>query len=110
MSDGWHVVASRGDLADEGAYNEDKFAVLLSPAGLPLIGAAIQLSSLPLRGKPPPSSGRGMHYTLDGSILDVWQWRASHGGPSGHIDNCARRWAASPMRPTRAKATLRAGG
>jgi hypothetical protein len=85
---GWHVVASRGDLADESAYNEDKFAVLLSPAGLPLLGAAIHLSGVPLHGRPAPSSGRGMHYTLDGSILDVWQWRASHGGPTGHIDNC----------------------
>jgi hypothetical protein len=85
---GWHVVASRSDLADENVYNEDKFAVLLSPAGLPLIGAAIHLSGVPLSGRPPPSSGRGMHYTLDGSILDVWQWRASHGGPTGHIDNC----------------------
>src|SRR5690349_17507364 len=35
---GWQVVASRSDLADESVYNEDKFAVLLSPAGLPLIG------------------------------------------------------------------------
>ena len=85
---GWHVVASRSDLADEDAYNEDKFAVLLSPAGLPLLGAAIHLSGLPISGRPPPASGRGLHYTLDGSILDVWQWRASHGGPSGHIDNC----------------------
>ena len=86
--DGWHVVASRGDLVDESVYNEDKFAVLLSPGGLPLIGAAIHLSVVPLLGRPPASSGRGMHYTLDGSILDVWQWRASHGGPNGHIENC----------------------
>ena len=86
--DGWQVVASRSDLADESVYNEDKFAVLLSPAGLPLIGAAIHLSGAPLTGRPAAPSGRGMHYTLDGSILDVWQWRASHGGPSGHIDNC----------------------
>ena len=86
--EGWHVVATRDDLADENVYNEDKFAVLLSPGGLPLIGAAIHLSGAPLAGKPAASSGRGMHYTLDGSILDVWQWRASHGGPGGHIDNC----------------------
>ncbi len=85
---GWQVVASRSDLADESVYNEDKFAVLLSPAGMPLIGAAIHLSGAPLAGRPPTSSGRGMHYTLDGSILDVWQWRASHEGASGHIDNC----------------------
>jgi hypothetical protein len=84
--DGWHVVASQSDLADESVYHEDKFAVLLSPPGLPLIGAAIHLSNIPLAGKPASSSGRGMHYTLDGSILDVWQWRA--GGLSGYIENC----------------------
>ena len=86
--DGWRIASTRDDLADENVYNEDKFAVLLSPAGLPLIGAAIHLSSAPIAGRPAASSGRGLHYTLDGSILDVWQWRASHGGPLGHIDNC----------------------
>jgi hypothetical protein len=86
--DGWQVAASRADLVDENVYNEDKFAVLLSPGGFPLLGAAIHLSKFPLAGKPASSSGRGLHYTTDGSVLDVWEWRASHGGPGGHIDNC----------------------
>lgn len=85
---GWHVAGSRDDLEDENIYNEDKFAVLLSSGGLPLIGAAIHLSLVPLAGRPNSSSGRGLHYTLDGTVLDVWQWRASHGGQSGQIDNC----------------------
>jgi hypothetical protein len=42
---------------------------------------------------------------LDGSIADVWQWRASHGGPSGHIDNCH---FGGPADPTRAQAEGRA--
>ena len=62
--DGWRVASTREDLADENVYNEDKFAVLLSPAGLPLIGAAIHLASAPIAGKPAASSGRGLHYTL----------------------------------------------
>lgn len=86
--EGWRVASTREDFADESVYNEDKFAVLLSPPGLPLIGAAIHLSSAPVAGRPAASSGRGLHYTLDGTTLDVWQWRASHGGPGGHIDNC----------------------
>jgi hypothetical protein len=86
--DGWHVAATRADLADENVYNEDKFAVLLSPSIFPLIGAAIHLSRFPLADKPGGSSARGLHYTSDGSIIDVWQWRASHEGPGGHIDNC----------------------
>ena len=85
---GWHVASTRSDLADESVYNEDKFAVLLSPSVFPLIGAAIHLANVPLSGKPAASSGRGLHYTPDGSILDVWQWRASHQGAGGHVDNC----------------------
>ena len=86
--DGWRVASSRPDLADEDVYHEDKFAVLLSPSAFPIIGAAIHLSVRPLQGKPAGSTGRGLHYTLDGSILDVWQWRAAHEGADGHIDNC----------------------
>src|SRR5262245_51725953 len=86
--DGWRVASSRPDLADEDVYHEDKFAVLLSPSTFPIIGAAIHLSVRPLEGKPAGSTGRGLHYTIDGSILDVWQWRATHEGGDGHIDNC----------------------
>jgi hypothetical protein len=84
--DGWQVVAT--DPVNEDVYNEDKFAVLLSPPALPVVGAAIHLGKVPLLGKPGGSSGRGLHYTLDGSLLDVWVWRASHQGAKGHVDNC----------------------
>jgi hypothetical protein len=83
----WQVAATRADLGDESKFHEDKFSVLLARPGLPLIGAAIHLARKPLDNKPPSSTGRGLHYTPDGSIADVWQWRASHGGPMGHIDN-----------------------
>lgn len=84
--DGWQVVAT--DPANEDVYNEDKFAVLLSPSVFPVIGAAIHLAKVPLPGKPGGSSGRGLHFTLDGTLLDVWVWRASHQGAKGHVDNC----------------------
>jgi cytochrome b subunit of formate dehydrogenase len=83
----WQVMATREDLADETEYYEDKFAVLLARGGLPLIGGAIHLASQPLDGKPGSDTGRGLHYTSDGGIVDVWQWRASHAGPSGYIEN-----------------------
>jgi len=86
--EGWQVASSRADMANEDIYYEDKLAVLLSPSAFPLIGAAIHLSRQPVAGKPASSTGRGLHYTPDGSILDVWQWRASHEGLDGHIDNC----------------------
>ena len=83
----WRVAASRSDLADEGRFNEDKFAVLLTPAGLPLIGAAIHLARAPLPDKPASPTGRGLHFT-GGGVADIWLWRASHEGAHGHIDNC----------------------
>ncbi|MBS0243414.1 MAG: cytochrome b/b6 domain-containing protein [Proteobacteria bacterium] len=86
-SDGWKVAASRSDRLDEQTFNEDKLAVLVTQPSLPLIGAAIHLARRPLADKPPSSTERGLHYT-SGGIADLWQWRASHGGSYGHIDNC----------------------
>ncbi len=86
-SDGWHVAKTDHDKGDETRFHEDKFAVLFAPASLPLIGAAIHLAVAPDAQKPSSGTGRGLHYT-DGPIADVWQWRASHQGYIGHIDNC----------------------
>ncbi len=83
----WFVAASRGDLADEHTYNEDKFSVLLSRPGLPLIGGAIHLGRRPVASQPASVTGRGLHFTTDNGIADVWLWRASHAGPNGHVDN-----------------------
>jgi hypothetical protein len=106
----WHVAASRADLVDEAKYHEDKFAVLLTHPGLPLIGAAIHLARQPLTDMPPSSTGRGLHYTVDGSIADVWQWRASHGGPTGHIDNCHFGGPETPAAQSPAAKAHYAGG
>ena len=86
-SDGWHVAKTNHDIGAETRFHEDKFAVLFAPSSLPLIGAAIHLAVAPNAQKPSSSTGRGLHYT-DGPIADVWQWRASHQGYGGHIDNC----------------------
>lgn len=87
-ADGWFIASAHGTLADEDVYHEDKFSVLLTHPGLPLIGGAIHLAKAPLRNKPAGASGRGLHFTKDGGIADVWLWRASHGGPGGQIENC----------------------
>jgi len=84
----WFVAASRADLTDEHKFNEDKFSVLFAKPGLPLIGAAIHLARRPLSDKPPSTTARGLHYTVGPGIADVWQWRASHAGAVGHVDNC----------------------
>ncbi len=86
-SDGWHVAQTDHDKGDERRFHEDKFAVLFTPPSLPLIGTAIHLAAAPSSKAPSSSTGRGLHYT-QGPIADVWQWRASHQGSIGYIDNC----------------------
>jgi ethylbenzene dehydrogenase/cytochrome b561-like protein len=108
--DGWHIAQTRHDMADETDLHEDKLAVLFARSTLHLIGAAIHLARRPIPGWPGSLSGRGLHYTPDGSVADVWQWRASHSGPDGTIDNCH---FGGPAEPTRAQAEGReryAGG
>lgn len=106
----WRIAATREDLADESKYNEDKLAVLLARPGLPLIGGAIHLARLPLPDKPSSSTGRGLHYTADGGVADVWQWRASHGGLAGHVDNCHFGTPTTPAAPERDPASQYSGG
>lgn len=84
---GWRVVAASRGTGEEAVYAEDKFALLLTRPGLPLIGGAIHLGHRPARGKPDGVTGRGLHFTPDGSIADLIEWRASHGGPQGLIEN-----------------------
>jgi hypothetical protein len=103
--DGWYVAQSGHDTGDETELHEDKLAVLFARSTLQLIGAAIHLARAPLPDKPPSLGGRGLHYTLDGSIADVWQWRASHAGPTGHIENCH---FGGPAEPTRAQLDVHA--
>jgi Ethylbenzene dehydrogenase/Prokaryotic cytochrome b561 len=84
---GWQTMATDQDAERDGRLSDDKFSVLLTRPAFPLIGAAIHLAAAPQSDRPASSTGRGLHYTDDGSIADVWIWRASHGGMIGHIDN-----------------------
>ncbi len=89
-TEGWHVARAQPGAADPAQANdplEDKFSVLLARPSLPLIGAAIHLARVPLSDKPAGRSQRGLHFT-DGGIADVWQWRASHAGTIGYVENC----------------------
>ncbi len=86
--DGWHLVQTAHDTADENWFYEDKFSVLVAPSGMAIIGAAIHFATAPLRNRPHSFSGRGLHFTSDGSIVDVWLWRAAHGGLMGRVENC----------------------
>ncbi|MEL6946817.1 MAG: ethylbenzene dehydrogenase-related protein [Pseudomonadota bacterium] len=93
--DGWYLMSSRGAIADVVDYYEDKFAVLFTQADP---GGALGTSTLgggrstflgddPLPGFPKSPHRRGLHYTDDGRIMDLWQWKSSRGGMIGHVDD-----------------------
>jgi hypothetical protein len=83
--DGWRLMRSAAP-GNEAQLHEDKFAVLLAAGGQHLIGKGIHFGRQPIPGKPEGATGRGLHY-IAGGYGDIWQWRASHGGLNGWIDN-----------------------
>ncbi|MCA0399492.1 MAG: ethylbenzene dehydrogenase-related protein [Proteobacteria bacterium] len=86
-ADGWHMLHNRADTADETAYYEDKFAVLFSHSDAFGSGDTTFMGPKPLADKPGALNGRGLHYTRDGTIADLWQWKASRGGHLGKADD-----------------------
>lgn len=78
--DGWHVAQEGYDSGDERAYFEDRFSVLFTRANVRLAGdRTFHAGRAPAAGKPASMSGRGLHYTPDASIADVWLWGATTG-------------------------------
>lgn len=84
----------------DGAINEDKFAVMLSNVEKPFGPGAFHPGAKPLGNKPASSSGRGLHYTEDGSRVNLWLWRAG-GADSGRCEN---NRVGPPTPPTPAQA------
>lgn len=86
-ADGWHILGSNVATADVIDYYEDKIAILFATE--PSFGGAAttHMGKRPLANKPGAANGRGLHYTVDGSNLDMWQWKASRGGMLGHVDD-----------------------
>lgn len=84
---GWTVLHDGFERDDERTYYEDKFAVMLST--LPgLAGAAsIHFGEKPAEDRPASRHGRGYHYTLDGSIRDVWHWKAERSEDMAVLDD-----------------------
>lgn len=97
-ANGWRVVQKEFDIQDEDDYYEDKFGVML--AVTPEIAGAgtTHLGPKPLANKPGPSGGRGLHYTTDDSIVDVWHWKSVRTGSSvmNQIDD---NYFGPPMEP-----------
>jgi Ethylbenzene dehydrogenase/Prokaryotic cytochrome b561 len=87
--DGWHLLHDGYEQGDEHAFNEDKFSVLLTTMDVDLAGdRTFHASPHPLAGAPATMTGRGLHYTTAaGAYADVWQWKATSGGPTGWMDD-----------------------
>ncbi len=89
QADGWHLLHDGYERGNEHAYSEDKFAVLLTTMDVDLAGdRTFHASPHPLANAPATMTGRGLHYTMaEGIYADVWQWKATSGGPTGWMDD-----------------------
>jgi ethylbenzene dehydrogenase len=85
---GWRVLQDGFDHEDATAFFEDKLAILFAPAYVLIPGdRTFHAGRSPLDERPASKSNRGYHYTMDGSYVDIWQWRASNGGMLGWIED-----------------------
>ncbi len=86
--DGWHVLQQGFDRGDATAYFEDKLAVLVIGGYVLIPGdRTFHAGRQPLSDHPATLSGRGLHYTTNGSYVDMWEWHAANGGPQGWMDD-----------------------
>ncbi len=89
QADGWHILHNGFEAGDEHEFNEDKFSVLLTTLDVTIAGdRTFHASPQPIPGAPPTMTGRGLHFTMaEGVYADVWQWKATSGGPTGWVDD-----------------------
>jgi hypothetical protein len=85
--EGWHVLHDGYEIGDEHDFNEDKFSVLLTTSDATLAGdRTFHAGPHPIPDAPATMTGRGLHFTA-GGYTDVWQWKATSGGPTGWMDD-----------------------
>ncbi|MGQ0708314.1 MAG: ethylbenzene dehydrogenase-related protein [Rhodoferax sp.] len=82
------------DDADTTDYYEDKFAVAISPRNNPFAGSWHFGPSL-MDDLRKPLNGRGYHYTEDGSVVDLWHWKASRSGATHQAEDS---WFGTPVK------------
>ena len=88
-ADGWHVLHQGYETGDEHEYNEDKFSVVLTTSDSVLAGDhTFHAGPHPVDDAPPSMTGRGLHFTsVGGGNVDVWEWKATSGGPAGWAED-----------------------
>jgi hypothetical protein len=98
-ADGWHLLHNGFENGDEHDFNEDKFSVLFTRIDVTIPGdRTFHASPHPLADKPATMTGRGLHFAPPGaSAVDVWQWKATSGGPTGWMDD---GYFGPPLPPT----------
>jgi cytochrome b561 len=97
QADGWHIIADNTFIDDVMTMYEDKFAVIFSPTPAFGSGGVAHFGERPLGDNAKHSrNGRGLHYT-DGTMVDMWQWKASRGGLLGEVDDM---FIGPPTEPT----------
>lgn len=84
---GWHVLDPDSARADAVRYYEDKFVVIFSKSDAFGNGGSTHMGPKPLADAPGAPNARGLHYTTDGSYIDMWQWKASRGGMLGVVED-----------------------
>jgi Ethylbenzene dehydrogenase/Prokaryotic cytochrome b561 len=103
---GWEVIQLDYARQDEDDFYEDKFGVMLARDSRAAVSTS-HLGSRPIDDRPGPAGGRGLHYTADGSIVDVWHWKSVRTGPMGQIDD---NYFGPPLEPPRDPKARYTGG
>jgi len=75
---GWRLVTDGVINDDETGYYEDKMAVAW--ADKPQLATAFTHHGQDLVSGPHRPVTRGLHYTTDGSLIDLWHWKSVRTG------------------------------
>jgi cytochrome b subunit of formate dehydrogenase len=102
--DGWHMLDDKADIMDVVGLYEDKFAVIFTKSTAFGDAGIAHLGPKPLADKPASMNGRGLHYTSDGSYIEMWQWKSTRGGLVGGMDH---QYIGPPREPTAGEAAGR---
>ncbi len=103
---GWKVVQNEFGIQDEDTFYEDKFGVMFADTPQLAGAGTSHLGPKPIANKPAPAGGRGLHYTTDGSIVDVWHWKSVRTGALNQIDD---NYFGPPMDPDPKKSRYTGG-